>query len=163
MVSNHNLDITLSKNLGGYILIELLLVIAIVALIATATISPWTKWIDSIRLEQGARQLAATLRLLQNRAMTEEKTFYFRFVLHEGTRWGYLVRETDDSGSFTGEVIFRPLPRGVRLDYFSGKPKELLLYPTGAPSQGATIRLANTRGKTIKLTIVPATGRVQIQ
>ena len=35
MVSNHNLDITLSKNLGGYILIELLLVIAIVALIAT--------------------------------------------------------------------------------------------------------------------------------
>ena len=147
---------------SGFTLIELVVVVAIIVVVASITISQGVEWINSIRLEQGARELVATLRLLQNRAIVEERSFYIRFVLVDN-QWGYLVRQTDDNGLFEPGQIYHQLPSGVKLEYFSASPRELYLYPTGAPSRGATIRLANVKGQTVTLTIVPATGRIQIK
>lgn len=163
MVRDRDLEIPLTNRTTGYVLIELMVVVAIIALVSTVIISHGTGWVDSIRLRRTAREMASLLRLLQNRAMAEERTFRLRFVLHENTRWGYLIQESNDSGMLEESGTYHPFPPGIKLAHFSAFPKELLLYPTGAPSQGATIRLANRRGQSINLTIVPATGRIKVK
>lgn len=159
MVSYRNVETPLTENNAGYALIELLVVVAVVALLVVTIISPAAKWIDFIRLRQGARELAATLRLLQNRALVEERTFHVRFVLRGGTRWGLLIKQTDDAGFFESDQVYKPLPAGITVTYFS----ELMFHPTGAPSKGLTIRLANPHGREIEITVVPATGRVKVK
>ncbi len=129
MVSYRNVETPLTENNAGYALIELLVVVAVVALLVVTIISPAAKWIDFIRLRQGgARELAATLRLLQNRALVEERTFHVRFVLRGGTRWGgLLIKQTDGAGFFESDQVYKPLPAGITVTYFS----ELMFHPTG--------------------------------
>lgn len=163
MVPNFYLETTINKKRAGYVLIELLMVAAIITLITGGIMSQGVKWIDSIRLRQSSRELTSTLRLLQNRAITEERTIYFRFVLRENKRWGYIVKQTDEYGYFEPGEIYRPLPPGVKLDYFSAGLPELMLHATGAPSTGTTIRLSNSWGRSVEITILPATGRIQVK
>jgi type II secretion system protein H len=162
MVSNRHLGMDVKSKSAGFTLIELLVVVVIIVLVTSVGLSQGAKHIDSIRLEQGARELAATLRLLQNRAIVEERSFLIRMV-GSNYKWGYLIRKIREDGFFDDEQTYKSLPPGIKVEYFSGTTKELYLHSTGAPSRGATIRLANMRGQAMTLTIVPATGRVQIK
>jgi len=162
MVSYRCLGSLLNTDTSGYTLLELQVIMAVLVLIVTTTFFPLAKWIDLIRLQQAAREITTTLRLLQNQAMVEERTFYFRFVLYENTRWGYLIKKTDDKGMLEKDHTFKLLPPGITIFSTPGIT-ELMFYPTGAPSTGLTINVTSTYGRGIGITVLPATGRVKME
>lgn len=149
----------LTSQRAGYILLELLICVAIIVLIAAMVVSPLAKWLDAIRLQQGARELTATLRSLHNKSLVEERRFQIIFIGNDNVGWGYDIKRADDDGILRQEYR-QWLPPGIKLTHFSFP--NLIFHPTGAPSAGITIKLANIAGHSIRITVLPATGRVKM-
>lgn len=74
---------------SGFTLVELLVALAVVALLAGLAVPAMGRFIDSGRLRGAAEQLVQELRQARNRALTFQHTVYFSFSNSQTTGWCY--------------------------------------------------------------------------
>lgn len=146
------------KAKAGFTLVELLLVLALVGILSLVAVPQANRLQASFNLQRAARELAATIRELQNRAVVEERAYYIQFIYSpDHSRDGYRTGPFGESGSF------RALPRGISIAYNYLQPKTpLLFYPSGSPNVGASIPLENKLGDLLTVKVMVATGRVRV-
>lgn len=130
----------------GITLIEVLVVLAMVAILVGFALPKAAAIQESIALESGAQQVVRELNLAQVRAIKENRTVSFVFESETVYRIG------------TGEA--RPLPSSLR---FYSAPPEIQFASFGPPVSGpVTLTLASSTGRTRSI-VMNATGYVTLQ
>lgn len=141
------------KNQDGFGLLELLLALAIMAILVAAALPNLQRYLAQRDLQQTARLLSADLRLAQQYAVTQNEAYRLQYT--SASAQYTLLRVSD--GTVVKQV---DLPATVVItSTFSSDRAEFAA--TGAPVQSGMFCLTDGTG-VLKVDVQPATGRAQI-
>lgn len=139
----------------GFTLLELLVVMVLIGLITAVAVPVAGAGIQTLRLQSGARHVAAALRLARGRAIRSQEIHLVSLDREQR-------RVTVSSGDLRFQRTFR-LPPGVQLQealLLDGTPPrpgrpmperiDFYFSPSGL-SQALEIRLVNTRGRSLRV------------
>jgi prepilin-type N-terminal cleavage/methylation domain-containing protein len=133
----------------GLSMLELLIAVAIAAILVGVTYTTWRTYSNQQRLRYAAIQVASGLREAEERAKAERTTYTVAFTSASST---YVIQRT--GGGFTENAA---LPAGV-----SAQATDTVTFsPFGVPDAAHTITLQNTAGT--KTASVDAAGGIQYQ
>ncbi len=142
-----------SKN-NGYSLLELIVVVAILSVvlgISTPSIRTYFYSLEEKELREIKRDLAAA----RNSAIIERKSFLFAVNINNNS---YYIADQDKVTTIKKNVN---LKSGLKLK--SNNFSNILKFtPSGAPANGGSLVLSDSKGREIKLTITPATGKINV-
>ena len=145
---------------SGVTLIELVIVMAIVAIMGLYLSPAIGEWLDNYRIRQAARDIASTLQLAKLKAIS--KRLEYRVVFNCGDEDTYHI-ERKNSGSWDTdtEETTKTVPNGVDIDSasFNFGSNKAFFKPDGTCSNG-TITIGNDQGKIY--VVVYCTGRIRI-
>jgi prepilin-type N-terminal cleavage/methylation domain-containing protein len=142
---------------SGFTLIELLVVLLIIS-IAYAVAVPGVKAVlTGVEVNAAIRELVTDIRYAQQMAIGEGRVYRIIFNKHMNL---YRVSYTSYPIQVTvKQVVY---PEGLTLLGTSFNNDMLSFNVMGAPSAAGTITLKDNRGKEIRVTVLPATGRVRV-
>lgn len=143
----------------GFSLYELLVVVAIVAVVSTIVTPHMISWRNSAKLRGAADNVKGDLEMSKAKAVRERSTVKVTFAATN-----YQVTFTDRDGN-ARTLRNRQLPAGVRVDLdntsFGTMDDETQFNGRGLPVAGSAV-LVNTRGEQKKV-IVSTIGRIRIE
>jgi len=137
----------------GYTFVELIVVLMLIALLATITWPSLQAGLDRFILEETAWRVAREIRLAQQLAVVEGRWYQIRF-LHNSDR--LVIRRQD------GTETEIKLPPQIDLELTTFTNNQFFFYPSGAPSMGGTVPLANGRGEKRYVKVTVGAGRVRV-
>jgi type II secretion system protein H len=144
---------------NGFSLYELLVVVAIIAVVSTIVAPPIMSWRSSAKLRGAADNIRGDLEMSKARAVRERAPVTVTF-----TETNYRVTFTDRDGN-DRTLRDRQLPAGVRIDLgstaFGPMGDETQFNSRGLPIAGSAV-LVNTKGEQ-KTIIVSTLGRIRIE
>jgi type II secretion system protein H len=144
---------------SGFSLYELLVVVAIIAVVSTIVAPPIMSWRSSAKLRGAADNIRGDLEMSKARAVRERAPVTVTF-----TEKNYRVTFTDRDGN-DRTLRDRQLPAGVRIDLgntaFGFMGDETRFNSRGLPIAGSAV-LVNTKGEQ-KTIIVSTLGRIRIE
>lgn len=148
----------MKMNKSGVTLIELVIVIAIIAIGALLLVPNMGPWIQNYRLRTAARDIVSTLRTAQMKAVSNNMTYQVSFNVGAGT----YVLQRNTGGVWVEEGAAQTLPTGIRINDPAPTNNPLTFSPNSS-SNGGTVTVKNTRNSERKITVLPSTGRITIQ
>ena len=143
-----------TTNRAGFTLLEMLVVMVLIGVITAVAVPVAGAGIQTLRLQSGARHVAAALRLARGRAIRSQEIHLVSLDREQS-------RVTVASGDLRFERSFQ-LPSGVRLQealLLDGTPPrqgrqrertDFYFSPSGL-SQALEIRLVNARGRSLRV------------
>ena len=147
------------KKAGGFSLFELLVVLAIVAVVSVIVAPNIISWRSSAHLRGAAGNLKGDLELSKAKAIRERSPVTVTFLATH-----YQVTFTDKDGNLK-TLRNRKLPGGVRVDLdstsFGSMGEKTRFNGRGLPQAGSAV-LINKKGQQ-KTIIVSPLGRIRIQ
>ena len=147
------------KKTGGFSLFELLIVIAVIAVVSAIVTPNIISWRSNAKLRGAAGIVKGDLEMSKARAVRERSPVTVTF-----TATNYQVSYTDKDGN-TRTLRNRQLPAGVRVDLgstsFGTMGDKTQFNSRGLPVAGSAV-LVNTKGDQ-KNIIVSTLGRIRIE
>jgi prepilin-type N-terminal cleavage/methylation domain-containing protein len=147
------------KKTAGFSIFELLIVIAVIAVVSAIVTPNIISWRNSAKLRGAAGNVKGDLEMSKARAVRERSPVTVTF-----TATNYQVTYTDKDGN-ARTLRNRQLPAGVRVDLgstsFGGMDDETQFNSRGLPVAGSAV-LVNTKGDQKKI-IVSTLGRIRIE
>ncbi len=178
-----------ARRQGGFTMIEVTLVVLILLALTAITMPKMRSTMQHLRLKQGARDVAALLRLARDSAVTRQLPVEVIFDLEgEGNRYQLALldemnerveeterrsrRRTDERIAVVGREVLRvrELPDGVAFAQVStaapmlkrnDRPR-VVFHPDGSATP-ATIGLQDGRQRTLSIEIYRATGLARVE
>jgi type II secretion system protein H len=147
----------MKMNKRGVTLIELVVVIAIIAIGAVLVVPGIGPWIANYRLRTATRDITSTLRVAQMRAVSNNTNYQVSFNTGAGT---YILQR--NSGGWVDEGAAQTLPTGIRINDPAPTNNPITFSPNSS-SNGGTITLKNIKDSERRITVLPSTGRISIQ
>ncbi len=145
----------------GVTLLEMLVVMAIIALLAGVSFPAISAGIDSVRLASATNSVSSFLNAAFNRAERRQQVVELVVSPRENAMW---LRSAEPGFERKLE-----LPDGVRIEEVLPKltedesaPRRFLLIPGGTPPR-ITIRIGNLRGVRRLVRVDPTTGMPQVE
>ena len=132
----------------GVTLIELVVVMAIVAILGLFMAPAIGEWVDNFRIKQAARDIASTLQLAKMQTISTRQTHSVNFTLADGT---YRITP----GGSDSQVS-----KGVTI--VAGSATSISFNPNGTSTTSGTVTINNAKGKQYQVS-VSTTGRIQMQ
>jgi type IV fimbrial biogenesis protein FimT len=143
----------------GITLIELVVVMAIIA-IGAALIAPNIgAWLPNYRLRSATRDVASVLREAQMRAISTNTQYQVSFNPAAGS---YILQYQDTGGNWINEGASQKFPSGIVISGITLPGDKANFSPNYTASTG-NITLANTKGGSKTVTLTSSTGRVRVQ
>ena len=138
----------------GFTLIELLIILLIIGVLFFAAIPPSSRFIDSIKLNGTAKEIASELRALQIRAIAGNTLYEISFEANK-----YVVSREDLFEAKRVEIKTIELSRSLYFD----KPVKINFASSGFPKPGGfgTVILRSKSGS--RKIIGSSVGRVRIE
>ena len=160
-------------NRRGITLMELIIVMAIIALGAVLMVPNIAGWIPHYRLRSATRDVVSTLRVAQMKAVARNVDHRVTFVPGEGSF--FIMRRTtagvnnwvritvSDEVAAGADDAKQFLPSGVQFDSvnFPTAVNNPEFYPNSTAS-GGNVVLKNSRGTLRTIIVAPTTGRIRI-
>jgi len=147
-------------NKKGVTLIELIVVLAIIAIGAVLAVPNLGPWLANYRLRSATRDITSTLRTAQMKAVSINLDHRVSFTEGTGSAASYVLQR-NTGGVWVSEGVSQTLPTGIQLT--TNFPNEIVVFkPNSAVEQGGSISLQNPKG-TRTITVLPSTGRITIQ
>ena len=145
---------------GGVTLIELVVVMAIIAIMGVSLAPAIGEWLDNFRIRQAARDIASHLQLAKIRAISRHLEYRVNFDVANNQ---YRLWVNDGGWIPDPEGVVLSTPRGVDITSagFSGGVSRAEFNPNGTASSGH-ITLNNEKGKEYKV-FVHSGGRIRIE
>jgi len=145
----------------GVTLIEMMVVLAIIALIVGVSVPSTIAGLESIRLAAGARSVAAFMNIAANRAERRQQAVELSISIKENS-----VTMQSPESAFVKKL---DLPRGIALQAVwpaleepTDEPRRFLIQPGGVPPR-IGIEIANQRGARRIVRLDPITGVTEIE
>jgi len=142
----------------GITLIELVVVMAIIAIGAVLVAPNIGAWIPNYRLRSATRDVVSTLRTAQMKAVSNNTTYQVSFNQGAGT---YILQYQTTAG-FVNEGVAQTLPPGIIINTITF-PANNAQFNTNSTSSSGSITLQNAKGSTKQVTLTTATGRVNVK
>jgi len=139
-----------SKN--GFTLIELAVVVGIIATITIVSFKGLLNMKLTMDLNRTARQLEATLKNCQSKAMYTGS--YYKMDFYPSLDRYRVYCETD--------LVQDNQLVNINLHYTNFTNHKVYFYKTGVPSMGGTVTLKTNSGKTLYVIMTPVTARTRI-
>jgi len=160
-------------NRRGITLMELIIVMAIIALGAVLMVPNIAGWIPNYRLRSATRDVVSTLRVAQMKAVARNMDHRVTFDSGEGSY--FIMRRTtagvnnwvritvSDEVAAGADDAKQFLPSGVQFDSvnFPTAVNNPEFYPNSTAS-GGNVVLKNSRGTLKTIIVAPTTGRIRI-
>jgi general secretion pathway protein H len=140
----------------GVTLIELVIVMAIIAVIGFCMAPAIGEWLDNFRIRQAAKEIASTLQLAKIKAIASRLEYNVVFDVAEES---YQLMRNDPTTGWTPEGTECGVHPSVDIDT-NLTSHTCQFNPDGTSSNG-TITINNDQGKTHKV-VVYRTGRIKI-
>lgn len=150
----------LRKKQSGFTLIEMMVVLAIFAIVAAIAIPNFMSLLPGMRLNGAARQVMGDLMAARMNAVKQNNRFRV-FFNSPGTNQYQILDDDDNDGSAdTGEEITTKNIQDNYHDVSFSATTNPIFYPRGT-AYGTTVTVTNSSGsKDVKVAI---TGRVKIE
>jgi prepilin-type N-terminal cleavage/methylation domain-containing protein len=139
----------------GFTLLEIVFVLALLAILAAIAAPNWTSLLALYHLRSASRQIQSELHKTKGRAVAGNASFRMAFA----TRSYRIERENGGTWEFTGES--RILPAGVDVRSMTVPTLGFTARGTSVPGTGGTIRLCHARGGASNI-VVSSTGRIRV-
>lgn len=139
----------------GFTLIEIVFVLAIMAVLAAIALPNWGTLLPTYHLNSAARQVQSELHRAKSRAVAENTRYDLVF-----SATGFVIKKntnTCDSPSYASGTESRSLPEGVSIS----SSNTLCFTPRGT-SNGGTVSLCNNKGAGKNVVVLSSSGRVRI-
>jgi type IV fimbrial biogenesis protein FimT len=149
---------TLKKN--GFTLLELLIVIAIMAIVSTIAVPRVTYYMAERRLNGAARMVMSDLMMARQKAVTQNNRFK---VFFNTNNHGYTILDDDngDGTASTGEAVEAKDIHPEYYDVTFSASANPVFSPRGT-AFGATVTLNSSKTGGYRCVMVHLTGRVKI-
>jgi type IV fimbrial biogenesis protein FimT len=133
---------------------ELVIVMAIIALGAVLMVPNIGAWLPNYRLRSAARDVVSAMRVAQMKAVTSNIQYQVAFKA-DGT---YVIRRTSGGVEEGGT---QSLPSGISIDRNTFGGGIVVFNPNSTASAGNMV-LKNTKGTQKTISVLSTTGRVRI-
>jgi len=132
---------------SGYTLVEVLTVIAIIAIVAGIVLPNVVAWLPKYRLSSGAEEIQSTLQLARLGAIKQNSSATVTFSTATHTFLARIDGQTIKSGK---------MPAGIMIDSVTTPASEVEFNSRGLATNGGNILVKNNIGgtKTISVNIV---------
>lgn len=130
----------------GFTLMELMIVIAIVAIMASIAIPNYIAWLPERRLDAGAQDILQGLQQSRSKAIMTNRNVIFNF---DADSFIAFVDDDASGGQDAGErvIVNQTLPAGVRVDMGTTTLGASVTFNNrGIPSTSGTLTLQNNNG-----------------
>ena len=141
----------------GITLIELVVVMAIIAIGAVLLVPNIGAWIPYYRLRSASRDIVSVLRTAQMKAISNNITYQVSFTPAAGT---YVLQYQTTAG-FVTEGSVQALPPGIVISGITF-PGNNAQFNSNSTSSTGSITLQNAKGTTKHISLTTATGRVNL-
>jgi prepilin-type N-terminal cleavage/methylation domain-containing protein len=142
----------------GVTLIELVVVMAIIAIGAAFVAPNIGAWIPNYRLRSATRDVTSALRMAQMKAISNNTQYHVLFNPGAGS---FILQYQDTGGNWINDGIAQTLPQGVLINGISFPGNNAHFNPNSTSSTGS-ITLRNTKGSEKTITLTTSTGRVHV-
>ncbi|NIO02258.1 MAG: prepilin-type N-terminal cleavage/methylation domain-containing protein [Candidatus Latescibacteria bacterium] len=152
------------KNIRGFTLTELMVVVTILGLIIVLTIPSFGRFLQSSRLAGEINKMSLTFRAARSAAIT--KNIDAVFVLDTAkNEYFYFEDRNGDGQKNAGELqsAVVELPPGIVFQGHTLTQPKVFFSPKGTATESGTITIKNTRNHARTLRIFGGTGNVSIQ
>ena len=152
----------LRKRQSGFTLIEMMIVIAVFAIVAAIAIPNFMSWLPGMRLNGAARQVMGDLMAARMNAVKQNNEFKVFFNSPGANQYQILDDDDNDGTADTGEAITTPA-KNIQDNYPDvtvSSTNNPIFFPRGTATGLPTVTLQNSSGtKTVTVSIA---GRVKI-
>jgi type IV fimbrial biogenesis protein FimT len=142
----------------GVTLIELVVVMAIIAIGAAFVAPNIGAWIPNYRLRSATRDVTSAMRMAQMKAISNNTQYHVSFNPGAGS---FILQYQDTGGNWINDGIAQTLPQGVLINGISFPGNNAQFNPNSTSSTGS-ITLRNTKGSEKTITLTTSTGRVHV-
>jgi prepilin-type N-terminal cleavage/methylation domain-containing protein len=142
----------------GITLIELVVVMAIIAIGAAFVAPNIGAWIPNYRLRSASRDVVSVLRTAQMKAISNNTQYHVSFNPGAGS---FILQYQDTGGIWIDDGIAETLPQGVLISGISFPGNNAQFNPNSTSSTGS-ITLSNTKGTKKTITLTTSTGKVNV-
>ena len=144
---------------GGYSLLELITVLAVIALAGAIAFPGMRGYPAYGRPGPAAREMLLTMRMARWKALSSGRGTSLAIYGRETGEGPRYVLEREEGSGWVAEGRSHPLPDGVEVR--TTGPARKVFYPNGTCSLGSVI-LTGPGGARYRLSLNPATGRVRL-
>lgn len=149
----------------GFTLVEMLVVLAIIAMLLGMSIPFVSGFGKGMRLKTAARGIVGTLRLAKSSAITYRKACAVVFDPEEGEYWieDHEGRVFEKKRGLPNSIRFEPRETTEDPDPITFEDDRLVFYPTGAiKGSGGSVTITDRRGDSKTVSVLGSTGRISI-
>lgn len=154
-----------NRGTAGFTLVELMIVVAIIAITAGAVGFSVNNQMPKYRLRGDTRTLASNFMLARMKATSNGVQYAIQFDL--GPPQGYNLQRSNGDGTWTTESYHREISDSVGIvsvvddsgTYGAGSNARIIYNPNGSSGTGEVV--LNSSGGQYRITLTPTTGRVK--
>ena len=151
-------------NKRGITLMELIIVMAIIAVGAVLMVPNIAAWLPNYRLKSATRDIVSSMRVAQIKAVTSNVEY--RVFFNDGDK-SYVIQRQTTAGvnNYVDEGGTQPLPSGITFADDSGwfvSNKYVTFNPNSTAVSGNVV-LTNPKGAKKKIVVLSTTGRIRIE
>jgi len=139
-------------------LVELVVVIAIIAIGALFFTPNIGAWLHTYRLRSATQEVVSVLRTAQMKAISTNREYQVSFNPGAGS---FILQYHTTGATWVDEGTAGTLPKGVLISGISFPGNKAQFNPNSTSSTGS-ITLQNAKGTTKGITLTPATGRIHV-
>jgi prepilin-type N-terminal cleavage/methylation domain-containing protein len=148
-------------NKKGITLMELIIVMAIIAMGAVLMVPNIAAWLPNYRLRSATRDIVSSMRVAQMKAVSNN--VMYRVSFNSGNNNYVLQRQTTSGvNNFVNEGETQPLPSGITFDSISFGGGLVVFNPNSTASSGNMV-LKNPKGTQKTISVLSTTGRVRVE
>jgi type II secretion system protein H len=150
----------------GFSLVELMVVLAIFGIVTAVALPGLNKFLRSVELNGTVERMATSLRVVRQRAVTENNTYVAVLGADDNISWW---DDDDNDGVKDGTEkagANAPIPSWMTVTNDAGNPfasDTLRFLPNGSASQSGTVIFSNADGYQRSLSVIRPTGMVTVQ
>ena len=142
----------------GVTLVELVVVMAIIAIGAAFVAPNIGAWIPNYRLRSASRDVTSALRMAQMKAISNNTQYHVSFNPGAGS---FILQYQDTGGNWIDDGVSATLPKGVLISGITFPGNNAQFNPNSTSSTGS-ITLSNTKGSKKTITLTTSTGKVNV-
>jgi prepilin-type N-terminal cleavage/methylation domain-containing protein len=151
---------------AGFSLIELMVVLVVFGIVTAVALPGLNKFLRSVELSGTVERMATSLRVVRQRAVTENNNYVVVLGGHDNVDWW---DDDDNDGVQDGTEKFggnAPIPSWMTVTNDPGNPfasDTLTFHPNGSASESGTLIFSNADGFQRTLSVIRPTGMVTCQ